>query len=72
MIFKRRGACLAQSVKQLILGFGSGHDLMGPKTEPPVEPGQQSAWRVSLCPPPAHALAPSLSISLSKISFKKE
>lgn len=43
MIFKRRGACLAQSVKQLILGFGSGHDLMGPKTEPPVEPGQQSA-----------------------------
>ena len=50
-----RGLWVAQSVKQLTLGFGSGHDLMFGETEPHVrlctdsiEPGWDSLSPLSL------------------------
>ena len=58
------GAWVAQPVKHLTLGFGSGHDLMVCGFKPQVI--REPAWdflslSLSLCPFPAHALSLSLS-----------
>jgi len=61
---------VTQSVKHpTLLGFGSGHDLMGPEIKP--REGLLTQWGVlekslSLCPAP-HSLA--CSLPLSKINL---
>ena len=52
-----RSPWVAQSVKRLALGFGSGHDLMGGGVEPPRSVKSLS---LSLCSSLAHACSFSL------------
>ena len=68
---KIRDAWVAQSVKHLTLGFGSGHDLMVHEFEPHIrlcvdssEPGACFGFCVSLslCPSPTHSHSVSVSL----------
>ena len=67
---------MAQSVKHLTLGFGSGHDLMVCGIEPHVrlcadseEPAWDSLFLLLSLPLPYRYLSHSLSLKINKLFF---